>query len=90
LQTWVVASQIVEQQSLFAVHGLPLVLHVVLSGTQAPFVQLPPQHCVPVVHDPLSGVHDFEPQVPLVHACAQQSVALVQVAPAALHCPTPP
>jgi hypothetical protein len=37
-------SQYEEQQSPFAAHALPSVLHVALSAAQLPPVQVPPQH----------------------------------------------
>jgi hypothetical protein len=44
------AAQSCEQQSALCEQALPEVLHAVLSGLHVPFVQSPPQHCVPAVH----------------------------------------
>jgi hypothetical protein len=74
-----------EQQSPLAVHGLPEVLHVVLSGVHLPAVHLPPQHAPSAVHAPLSAVHCVPEHVPLTQEKVQHWLFVVHAAPAPAH-----
>jgi hypothetical protein len=62
-----------EQQSAPVAQGLFSVLQVVLSGTQAPLVQLPLQHCALLVQTLVSAVHVGRLQTPPTHVPEQQS-----------------
>jgi hypothetical protein len=77
LQNW-------EQQSPAAVHGLPAVRQVVLSGTHTPAAQLPLQQAAESLHAWASATQD-EPHVPALQLREQHSVDTAQGPPAALH-----
>ena len=79
--------QYCEQHSIPALHGLPAVLQVTLSGAHAPFVHCPPQHSALAVHGCPSGAHAVALHVPLMQLPVQQSVPAAQVAFAAAHPP---
>jgi hypothetical protein len=59
-------------------HGLPEVLHVLLSGVHLPASHLPPQHSPSPVQAALSATHCFAPHFPPMHAPLQQSVFAAQ------------
>jgi hypothetical protein len=74
-------------------HGLPVVLHVVLSGVHLPVAHFPPQHSPSVVHAALSAMHCFAPHLPPMHAPLQHSVVaphavsgVLQPATGGAHC----
>jgi len=77
------------QQSPFWAHGLPAVLHAVLSGAQTPppvpfGTHCPPQQSLDVPHDPLSATHAVAPQTLLTHDPRQHSLPVVHAIPATL------
>jgi hypothetical protein len=90
-QVWF-ALQYLEQQSVFAAHGLPSVLHVALSGAHVPPEQLPPQHSALPLHAAPSAVHCCAEHLPLMQLTVQQSVFAMHDAPEAAHTgpPEPP
>jgi hypothetical protein len=69
------------QHSTLVVQALPRTAHIVLSGTQAPFEQLPPQHCPLPVQGWLSETHVGGVQTPATHEDEQQSLATAHPAP---------
>jgi hypothetical protein len=79
--------QYLEQQSPFAAHVLPDVLHVALSAAHFPAVHLPPQHSPSAAHVPLSAVHCFVPHLPLRHENVQHWLFVVHVDSAVLQVP---
>jgi hypothetical protein len=78
-----------EQHSEPTVHGLPVVLHVTLSGAQVPFVHCPPQHSALAVHVWPSAVHAVALHFPVTQLPVQQSVPAAHVAPATAQAPVP-
>jgi hypothetical protein len=68
-----------------AAHGLPDVLHDVLSGAQTLLLQAPEQHWPATVHAPLSAVHCCALHWLFTHAPVQHSVPATQAPPAVLH-----
>jgi hypothetical protein len=81
--------QYCEQHSVPAVHGLPAVLQVTLSGAHVPFVHCPPQHSAPAVHGLPSAAQAVALHFPLMQLPLQQSVPAAHVAFAAAHPPPP-
>jgi hypothetical protein len=81
--------QYCEQHSVAAVHGLPAVLQVTLSGAHVPFVHCPPQHSPLTVHGLPSCVHVVALHFPLMQLPLQQSVPAAHVAFAEAHPPPP-
>lgn len=86
---WPLDGQNPEQQLEPAEHGLPLVLHDVLSGVQVPDPHSPLQHCAFPEQPAPSAVHAGKAHAPPVHVLLQQSEGfehapprLRQVAPA--------
>jgi hypothetical protein len=78
-----------EQHSPLAVHGLPEVLHVVLSGAHVPppvpfGAHLPPQHSASFPHAWLSATHCFAEHWPPMHDVVQHSVGTAHAAPGPL------
>jgi hypothetical protein len=81
--------QYVEQHSVPAVHGLPDVLHVVLSGVQVPPVHFAPQHCASDVQAALSARHWSFEHLPPAHVNVQHWVPVVHAAPGSPHARPP-
>jgi hypothetical protein len=79
--------QYLEQQSPCPAQVLPAVLHPEFSGWHRPLVQVPPQHCAPLVHAWLSETHTLAPQRPPSQTSVQHSVGAAQLSPAALQLP---
>jgi hypothetical protein len=79
--------QNLEQQSPFAVHALPDVLHAGLSGVHVPLPHSPPQHSPLELHDVPSDLHWLPEHWKFTHANEQQSGPTEQFLPAARHCP---
>jgi hypothetical protein len=77
--------QYCEQQSPFAVHALPSVLHAALSAAHVPLVHEPPQHSPSCVHEPPSDVHWFAEHEPPMQLTVQQSVFAAHAWPADAH-----
>ena len=73
------------QHSAPAAHGLPCVLHVVLSGVHVPLPHLPPQHSPSVAHAALSAMHCLAAHFPAMHDSLQQSVFAAHGASGAPH-----
>ncbi len=87
-QVFVFMSHAPLQQSLLPVQALPAVWQEVPSCAHMPFWQAfgPLQHWAPpAVHEVPSETHCVLPQLPLVQFRLQQSPALAQPLPAALH-----
>jgi hypothetical protein len=78
------ALQNAPQHSPFAVHGLPSVLHDVLSGAHLPLLHRPPQHSPFDEHEPLSAVQ-LDWHTPDTQLVEQQSVFALHVVPACEH-----
>jgi hypothetical protein len=76
-----------EQQSPFAAHGLPDVLHVVLSGVHVVPPHFPPQQAPSVLHVAPSAVHCWPEHFPPTHANVQHSVFAVHAASGGEHSP---
>lgn len=77
-----------EQQSPLPAHGLPDVLHVVLSGVHVPPApHLPPQHWPSAVHAALSAAHCLSEHVPPVHEKVQHWSFVVHADAGAPHLP---
>jgi hypothetical protein len=76
-----------EQQSPFALHAFPAVLHLSFSGTQLPPEQTAPQHSPSVVHFPLSETHAEALQELLTQLTLQQSGPDLHDEPAGLQAP---
>jgi hypothetical protein len=79
--------QNLEQQSPFALHALPAVLHEVLIGWHDPFAHVPLQHEPFEVQAWLSETQ-APPHVPLLQVSEQQSVGEAQAPPNEMHRPT--
>jgi hypothetical protein len=78
-----------EQHSPPAAHGLPAVLHVVLSGVHFPPSHLPPQHSALPPHGALSAMHwDWE-HLFATHETVQQSGPAVHASPGSAHARPP-
>ena len=77
-----------EQQSLFARHALPAVLHASFSGAQVPPEQTPPQHSPSVAHFPRSEMHAEALQEPFTQLTLQQSGPELHDEPAGRQAPT--
>jgi len=72
---WPLALHACEQHSAPPTHGLPSVLHVVLSGVHVPPApHAPPQHSPLVVHAALSATHWVPEHTLLTQLTEQQSV----------------
>jgi hypothetical protein len=93
--------QCMEQQSPSTAHGLPSVLHMVLSGVHVPPApQLPLQQLAPEVHGMPSAMQALNSQMPPLHVPKQHTVAAVHTEPSGVHAlaeaspprstPTPP
>jgi hypothetical protein len=67
-------SHFAEQQSVSALHELPSVLQVALSGAHVPLVHVPPQHSPSLVQAPLSDTHWVAEQMLPTQLSVQQSV----------------
>jgi hypothetical protein len=76
--------QSLEQHSSPVVHGLPDVLHTVLSVWQTPPVQVPLQQLVPLVQGLLSATHTAAAHRLPTHETLQQSVLALHAPPAAM------
>jgi hypothetical protein len=81
--------QYCEQHSVPALHGLPVVLQVTLSGAHVPFVHCPPQHSPLAVHGWPSAVHAVALHFALMQLPLQQSVPAAHAAFAEAHPPPP-
>ena len=85
-QVPLVASQRPEQHCELALHVLPAVLHVVLSGVQVePAPHVPLQQSALAVHAWLSETHWLAPHAPPAHTREQQSVDAAHPPPAGAH-----
>jgi hypothetical protein len=83
-------SQNFEQHCALAVHALPSVLHVLLSGAHVPLVHVPLQHCPLLVHDWLSLTHVGGWHAPFRQLPEQQSLLCLHDVPRFRHVGGPP
>jgi hypothetical protein len=79
--------QNLEQQSSFALHALPAVLHDVLIGWHAPLAHVPLQH-EPFEAHVWPSETQAPPHVPLLQVSEQQSVGDAQAPPNEMQRPT--